>query len=67
MQTDVSLLKEPVYVHKAQALVYGYIYASQKKLSKIGIQMTYVTLSLRQSTSFWKNIHLKELKSGLIS
>ena len=43
MQTDVSLLKEPVYVHKAQALVYGYIYASQKKLSKIGIQMTYVT------------------------
>ena len=43
MQTDVSLLKEPVYVHKAQALVYGYIYASQKKLPKIGIQMTYVT------------------------
>ena len=43
MQADVSLLKEPVYVHKAQALVYGYIYASQKKLSKIGIQMTYVT------------------------
>ena len=67
MQTDVSLLKEPVYVHKAQALVYGYIYASQKKLSKIGIQMTYVTPEPETINSFWKNIHLKELKSGLIS
>lgn len=43
MQADVSLLQEPVYVHKAQALVYGYIYARQKNLPGIGIQMTYVT------------------------
>ncbi len=43
MQADVSVLNEPVYVHKAQAMVYAYIYADRKKLKNIGVQMTYVT------------------------
>lgn len=41
MQTDVKKLTEPIYVHKAQAMCYGYIYASQQHLSEIAIQMTY--------------------------
>lgn len=41
MQADVTKLKEPVYVHKAQALVYGYIYLNRYKLEHINIQMTY--------------------------
>lgn len=41
MQSDVTKLKEPVYVHKAQALVYGYIYLIKHNLDSINIQMTY--------------------------
>ena len=41
MQADVKKLTEPIYVHKAQAMCYGYIYASQQHLSEITIQMTY--------------------------
>lgn len=37
-------MEEPVKVHKAQAMCYGYIYGVQEGLSKIGIQMTYANL-----------------------
>ena len=39
--SDVHRMDEPVYVHKAQAMCYGYIYASHKALSSIAIQLTY--------------------------
>lgn len=41
MQADVTRLSEPVYVHKAQAMCYAYIFASQHKLDKIAVQLTY--------------------------
>ena len=44
MYADVSTLKEPVLVHKAQAMCYGYIYGVQNKLSLVGIRMTYVNI-----------------------
>lgn len=44
MYADVSSLKEPVAVHKAQAMCYGYIYGIQNNLSLIGIRMTYVNI-----------------------
>lgn len=40
----VEALKEPIYVHKAQAYVYAYIYAKEHELSEIGVQMTYCNL-----------------------
>lgn len=40
MQTDVLKLSEPVSVHRAQAMCYAYIYASQNNLDKISVQMT---------------------------
>ena len=41
---DLSYLEEPVGVHLAQAKCYAYIYATQKKLDEIGVQMTYLSL-----------------------
>ncbi len=41
---NVATMEEPVYVHKAQAMCYAYIYALQNHLDKIGVQMTYCNL-----------------------
>lgn len=41
MRTDLTKMKEPVYVHKAQAMCYAYIYAVQNRLAEIGVRMTY--------------------------
>lgn len=41
MQSGITKLKEPVYVHKAQAMVYAYIYATKRSLDNITVQMTY--------------------------
>lgn len=41
VQQEVEKLTEPIYVHKAQAMCYGYIYMTQHDLREISIQMTY--------------------------
>lgn len=41
---DIRYLSEAYYVHKAQAMCYGYIYGMEEGLEKIGIRMTYVNL-----------------------
>ena len=38
---DVERLEEPDPVHLAQALCYGYMYASEQDLDSVGIQLTY--------------------------
>lgn len=49
---DVARLEEPVGVHLAQAMCYGYIYAGEKQLERIGIQMTYCNLETEQCKYF---------------
>ena len=44
MYKDVQKMKEPVEVHKAQAMCYACIYASQNHLPVISVQMTYCNL-----------------------
>ena len=41
---NVATMETPVYVHKAQAMCYAYIYALQNHLDQIGVQMTYCNL-----------------------
>lgn len=55
MQSDVTKLKEPVYVHKAQALVYGYIYLIKHNLDSINIQMTYCNTETEKIVRFTEN------------
>ena len=59
---NVEQLTEPVKVHKAQAMCYGYIYGSQEGLSQIGIQMTYANLDTEVVKRFREVISMKELE-----
>ena len=58
---DLNLLKEPVGVHLAQARCYAYIYASQKKLEEIGIQMTYCNMETEEMKRFQNVYSFQEL------
>ena len=40
MYTDVTRFEKPIFVHKAQAMCYAYIYALQNGLDQISVQMT---------------------------
>ena len=51
MQADVTKLKEPVYVHKAQAMVYAYIYLTKYNLS-IDVQLTYCNTETEKIVRF---------------
>ncbi len=44
MYLDLEHIKEPVEVHLAQAKCYAYIYALQKDLDDIAVQMTYCNI-----------------------
>lgn len=54
---DLDKLLEPVPVHQAQAKCYAYIYASQRKLDEIGVQMTYCNLDTEDIKRF-QNVYL---------
>lgn len=49
---ELDTIKEPVEVHLAQARCYAYIYASQKKLDEIGVQMTYCNMETEEMKRF---------------
>lgn len=59
---DLYFLEEPVPVHKAQAMCYAYFYASQKKLSKIEVQMTYCHLETEEIKRFREEFSFSYLK-----
>ena len=54
---ELDKLSEPVPVHQAQAKCYAYIYASQRKLDEIGVQMTYCNLDTEDIKRF-QNVYL---------
>lgn len=57
----METLKEPVEVHRAQAMCYARIYAEQTGLEEIGVQMTYVNLDTEAIKRFRETLSLKEL------
>ena len=59
---NVEQLAEPVKVHKAQAMCYGYIYGSQEGLAQVGIQMTYANLETEVVKRFREMIPMKDLE-----
>lgn len=58
---DLNQLKEPIEVHLAQAKCYAYIYATQKKLDEIGVQMTYCNMETEDVKRFQNVYHYEEL------
>lgn len=59
---DLYFLEKPVPVHKAQAMCYAYFYASQKKISKIEVQMTYCHLETEEIKRFREDFSFSYLK-----
>ena len=54
---NLTTMEQPVYVHKAQAMCYAYIYALQNHLDRIGVQMTYCNLDtedIRYFREIWE-------------
>jgi len=58
---DLKLLKEPISVHRAQAMCYAYIYAVRYNHDKIGIRLTYCNLETENMKYFEEVLLLSEL------
>ena len=52
MYTDVTRFEKPIFVHKAQAMCYAYIYALQNGLDQISVQLTYCDLDTEEICRF---------------
>ena len=58
---DLAYLKEPIGVHMAQAMCYGYIYGTKYQHKQIGIQVTYCNLETENLKYFKEVFTLEEL------
>ena len=63
---NVSAMEQPVYVHKAQAMCYAYIYALQNHLDCIGIQMTYCNLETEETRYFREIMQWETLRKWFL-
>lgn len=60
---NVATMEQPVYVHKAQAMCYAWIYAKQNHLEQIGVQMTYCNLDTEEIRYFRELFDWETLKT----
>ena len=60
---NVDLMKEPVKVHRAQAMCYACIYGKKENLQEIGIQMTYANLDTEVIRRFSETLSMDEVTS----
>lgn len=66
---DIGGLKEPIEVHLAQAMCYGYFYGSQEAVDELTIQITYCNLETEEVRRFQIDKTVEELEEwfmGLI-
>ena len=66
MYTDVTRFEEPIFVHKAQAMCYAYIYALQNDLEQISVQMTYCDLDTEEIRRFQESFSFSWLKKWFL-
>lgn len=60
---NLEYLEKPIAVHKAQAMCYAYIYASQHELKEISVQMTYCNLDTEEIRRFKETFLLFDLEN----
>ncbi|MGN0351462.1 MAG: ATP-dependent DNA helicase [Roseburia sp.] len=58
----LELLDAPIGVHRAQAMCYAYIYATQHQLKKIRVQMTYCNLDTEEIRYFTEEFCYEDLE-----
>lgn len=52
VKKELIYINEPVFVHKAQAMCYGYMYGAKNNLEKINIQLTYINQETEEIKRF---------------
>ncbi|MDE6208749.1 MAG: ATP-dependent DNA helicase [Lachnospiraceae bacterium] len=62
VKRDISYIDEPVFVHKAQAMCYAYIYGNMKELSKLKVQLTYINQDTEEIKRFTEEFTFDYLK-----
>ena len=63
---DLAYLKEAIFVHKAQAMCYAYIYGREEGLEEIGTRITYCNLET-EKIKYFNEIHkLSELEDWFL-
>lgn len=67
VSTDLYFIEEPRFIHKAQAMCYGYIYGIQNELENIDIQMTYVSIETEEIKRFKETYTLEQLMEWFMS
>lgn len=60
---DLERLTEPVAVHMAQAMCYGYFYCCDRNLDGVRIQLTYCNLETEEIRRFHEDRSKEELKA----
>ena len=60
---DVTYIEAPLRVHKAQAMVYAYIYAVQNDLEEIDVQVTYCNIGTEAIRRFRSGFTLTDLRT----
>lgn len=63
---ELDTVEEPVGVHLAQAKCYAYMYASQRELEEIGVQMTYCNMETEEIKRFQSVYGYEELKGWFL-
>ena len=58
---DIGELKEPVFVHKAQAMCYAFMVAEEEELSELEVQVTYCNMETEGIRRFCETFHREEL------
>lgn len=62
-----SRLQEPVKLHQAQAMCYGYIYAREHKCQEIGIRITYCHIPTEEIRYFEEQMTFDQLESWFLA
>lgn len=63
MYMDITRLEEPIFVHLAQAMCYGYFYCCDENLSGVRLQITYCNLETEEIRRFHTDRSREELET----
>lgn len=61
---DIHSMKEPVPVHRAQALCYAYIYSVREQLPGMGLRMTYCHIPTEEVRYFKEYLEFPEIEKS---
>jgi len=62
---NLAMMEEPIFVHKAQAMCYGWIYGSEQNLDQIGIQITYCHMETEEIRRFYEIWPMQQLEAWM--